>query len=60
MTKVFSNRENTNAMEIRELLDQVGKEMADFKADVRGTKNVVQSLEYTVTGMSKKLYFPRQ
>ncbi len=47
-------------MEIRELLDQVGKEMADFKADVRGTKNVVQSLEYTVTGMSKKFYFPRQ
>ena len=50
-------------MEIRELLDTTALELSKFKGDVvtlNGVvkKNVVQTMEYTVTGMSKKFYFP--
>jgi hypothetical protein len=55
LCKVFGNTEHTNALDIKELLDNVA-----FELSKRKDGNNVQNSEYSVIGMIKKLYFPRR
>ncbi len=65
INKVFGNKELVQSLEIRDLLDKVAVELAtrvpvDYECPNTNKiiRNVVQSSEYTVTGMRKHWYFP--
>ena len=61
LTNVLSKPENTNSLEIIDLLAIISKELATFTGPVtteKGYENLIQTFEYTVTGVSKKMYFP--
>ncbi len=57
---VLQDPQNTNNLEIRELLDKAAMEQANFKGRIDKKEDVVQTLEYIVTGMSRKFYFPNR
>ena len=64
MCKILDNKEITNTFEIRDILDKVAEEVSQkrdkVKVDGGERDDIVQTSEYVVTGMTKKLYFPNR
>jgi len=58
--RVLNNRELTDVLEIRDLLDEVSRELATFSGRMEDgdPRQVVQSAVYEVIGWRKKLYLP--